>query len=1048
MMKTNKLVALFLVLAIVSTLPLSAFAVDADEEPSETPQTQRYTQTIHIKNVDDLMELADLCRLDTWSVGKMVVLKADLSLEGTGFSSIASFAGCFDGNGHTISGLCLADTVTPSGLFGKLQATGIVRDLTVSGTVTPTGDGQLAGGIVGENYGTITGCSFVGSVAGSGNTGGIAGINALSGKIMDCSVSGMVVGSDMTGGIAGCNLGNIVNCVNRANINTVSADPSIDPENINFDFLTDISKLKALDVSSAAMDTGGIAGYSSGILSACTNEASVGYPHIGYNVGGIVGRSCGYVACCTNTGPVTGRKDVGGIVGQMEPYIARNLTESDLARLERQLQELDALLDTAMEHAEGASGVLTSRLNGIASSVGSAASAAQDIRTTGTISGNVTGSVDGATDGSVTVTPVEGEIGGGVHVEEGSVSGGGIQIGDGSISGGGIHAGEGSASAGVAGSLSGSVEGEGSTSIGAGLDAQAQIDISTNLSGLSSALYGMAGQMGMLSGELAGASEELLADVVLIKEKTNEITTTGFALLMGEGDDLIVDDSTTVNIDQITLGKVYDCANSAAVTGDINVGGIAGDMGLEYALDPEDDLNLNVDGTTKRKYEVRVVIQCSRNAGNVQSKRNYVGGIVGKMDMGLIAQCEAYGSISSESGDYVGGIAGICGSTIRHCFAKCSLSGRKCVGGIVGSGVEETKTGASSTVAACYAIVAVTDSEQYMGAISGAYAGTFLENYFVSDALAGINGMSYTGCAQPMDYTQLLEWFENQEDTTKTAPEEAVTGSPVELPEEFRKFHLTFVADGEILASQVFAYGASFSDEVFPDIPEKEGYYAHWDAEVLKDLRFDTTVTAVYEPYITALSSADVRNGDRPIFFAEGMFAETDTLTAASVALTPGAFHLTSGIGEAIRNSLIDGRLNTEVVEQWELSLSGEDASEHRIRYLPPDGDAEHMDVYAMVDGVWVELETEVIGSYVTFSIRENNVAIAVVHSVNTWWAWLILAALLLAAGILLVWVVRRHRKGRHESLPDSVEAEEGTESTSDTPETREPETTPEKPAD
>lgn len=1051
-MKRNKFFALFLVLAILFGSVLPVFAAEPEDgeltEEQEAPQSETETlmETIYIENAEDFIELAQMCRLDTWSARKNVILKADISLEDTAFSSIPSFAGYFDGNGYTISGFYLTDTLTPSGLFGKLDVTGVIRDLTVSGTVSPAGDGQFVGGIVGENYGTITGCVFTGNVAGSGNTGGIAGINALSGKILDCNVSGIVIGSDMTGGIAGCNLGSIADCINKAAVNTVSVDPTIDPADINFDFLTDVSKLTSLDVSSAATDTGGIAGYSSGIIKDCTNRASVGYPHVGYNVGGIVGRSCGYVSACGNTAEVTGRKDVGGIAGQMEPYIAKNLTESELAKLERQLQELDTLLDSTMEHAENASDTLTNRLNGIASSVSSAASAAQDIRTTGTITSTVTGSVDGSTEGNATVTPVEGEIGGGIHVEEGSASGGGIQIGDGSISGGTIHVGEGSVSAGVSGSVSGSLEGEGNTAIGAGLDAQTQIDISTNMAGLASALYGMAGQMGMLSGELSGASEELLADAASIKEKINEITTSGFDLLMGnDEDDIIIDDSTTINIDLITLGKVYGCTNSAIVTGDINVGGIVGDMGLEYSLDPEDDLNVSIDRTTKRKYEVRAVIQRCKNTGTIQSKRNYAGGIAGKMDLGLIAQCEAYGSVSSESGNYVGGIAGICSSTIRHCFAKCSLSGGKYIGGIVGSGVEESKTGTSSTVAGCYAMVTIAEHEQYIGAISGAYAGTFLENYFVSEDLDGINHMSYTGCAQPMTYTQLLEYFEKSEETTKEDPEasasEAVSEDiaedtatddelpeeppaedpsteestvmvpTMELPEEFQKFNLTFVVEGEVVYSEVFDYGATFPEEIFPEIPKKTGYYAYWDHDVLKNLRFDTTVTAVYEPYISALASSDVRNGDQSIFFAEGDFGETDTFTVTSMALTPGTFPLINGIWDAIGKSLRDGKVSTEVVEQWQLQIPGDDTATHRIRYLPPNEDAEHMDVYALMDGEWVELDTEVIGSYVTFSTSEHDASISVVHSTKTWWAWLIVGALLLALVILIVWVVRKHWK-------------------------------------
>ena len=46
------------------------------------------------------------------------------------------------------------------------------------------------------------------------------------------------------------------------------------------------------------IDSGGIAGLSTGIIQYCTNKGSVGYEHVGYNVGGIVGRQSGYVYAC------------------------------------------------------------------------------------------------------------------------------------------------------------------------------------------------------------------------------------------------------------------------------------------------------------------------------------------------------------------------------------------------------------------------------------------------------------------------------------------------------------------------------------------------------------------------------------------------------------------------------------------------------------------------------------------------------------------------------------------------------------------------------
>lgn len=1016
-MKKRKLLALVLALGVLLGTAMPTSVVEAIEAEDIAParlgeeaETAEYIEIIFIETAEDLVALAENCRLDSWSLGRKVVLLGDISLEGISFEPIPTFAGVFEGNGYTISGFYLTDTMTPAGFFGQLQSTGVVQNLTVSGTVMPTGDAQFVGGLVGENHGTLTGCTFTGSVAGASSTGGIAGINGLTGSILNCSVGGMVTGEDMTGGIAGCNLGSISSCVNRASVNTQSSDPSVNLEDIQLDFLTDISKLTSLDVSSAAVDTGGISGYSSGIVKDCTNKAPIGYPHVGYNVGGIVGRSCGYVASCTNTAEIYGRKDVGGIAGQMEPYMVKNLTESELVKLEQELSELDDLVTTALEHASGASSTLTNRLNGIASSIGSAASAAKNIHTTGTLSSSVAGSIDSSVDGGVTVTPVEGEIGGGVHVEDGSITGGGIEMGDGSIAGGGIHVGEGSISAGVGGSLSSGVEGEGSASIGAGLDVQTQISISTNLSGLSAALSSMAGQMHLLSGELGSASEEMLADVALMQSKVNAMVEEGFDLLLREEDDTVVDTSTTVNIDTITLGKVHDCTNASAVNGDINVGGIAGNMGLEYAIDPEDNLHLQADNATKQQYEVRAVIQSCTNTGAVQAKRNYAGGIVGKMDLGLVAQCQSYGSVSSESGHYVGGIAGICSSTIRYCFAKCTLSGGNYIGGIVGSGVEETKTGSSSTVAGCYAMVNVGEHGQYTGAISGAYAGTFLENYFVTGELSGINGMSYANCAQPLSYEAFLGNFQEAE---------------TELPDPFKTLTLQFVAEGKVLYSQSFAYGASFSDTVFPDIPQKEGYYAYWDRAELKNLQFDTTVTAVYEPCISALSSGEERSGGHPIFFVEGDFGAEDTLTAVPMALTPEAFQLPTGLWDAIGKSLTEGKVNTEVVEQWQVSILGDAGTAHTLRYLPPKGDAGHMGVYALTEGTWRELETEVIGSYVTFSMDENQAQIAIVHRQNTWWAWLLVGVLLLALVIVFLCLLGKKRKSPKAPVTEEV-AEEG----------------------
>ena len=127
-----------------------------------------------------------------------------------------------------------------------------------------------------------------------------------------------------------------------------------------------------------------------------------------------------------------------------------------------------------------------------------------------------------------------------------------------------------------------------------------------------------------------------------------------------------ITDASAVDVDQITLGKLSACRNEAAVSGDINTGGVAGSMALEYALDPEDDVSSDLDGSYKRQYTYRAVLQHCVNTGAITGKRSYVGGICGRMDLGLITACENYGPAESTSGSYVGGVTGLTGASVRE----------------------------------------------------------------------------------------------------------------------------------------------------------------------------------------------------------------------------------------------------------------------------------------------------------------------------------------------------------------------------------------------
>ena len=56
----------------------------------------------------------------------------------------------------------------------------------------------------------------------------------------------------------------------------------------------DVTHINNTENLSVYTDTGGITGFSSGLLQGCKNVGEIGYPHVGYNVGGIAGRPVSY----------------------------------------------------------------------------------------------------------------------------------------------------------------------------------------------------------------------------------------------------------------------------------------------------------------------------------------------------------------------------------------------------------------------------------------------------------------------------------------------------------------------------------------------------------------------------------------------------------------------------------------------------------------------------------------------------------------------------------------------------------------------------------
>jgi len=299
---------------------------------------------VHIHDEGEFLLLAEQCRTESFSTGKTFYLEKDLDLSEQENLFLPVMDGVFEGNGHQITGVSLKEEMSDYGLFRYVGANGKIRNLTVEGEVASGGEQENTGIIAGSNAGKIENCISRGTLNGQTSVGGIAGSNEETGSIIRSRNEAQIDGRTGTGGIAGSNEGTIEDCSNAGNINTSrKALKEMDGEgSVAISIPNAVTGLAA---DERANQTGGIVGRSTGSVSYCKNEGTVGYRHLGYETGGIAGRQSGSISYSSNEGTVYGRKDVGGIVGYFEPYEASSYDRDISRELEDQLDELSDLVD-------------------------------------------------------------------------------------------------------------------------------------------------------------------------------------------------------------------------------------------------------------------------------------------------------------------------------------------------------------------------------------------------------------------------------------------------------------------------------------------------------------------------------------------------------------------------------------------------------------------------------------------------------------------------------------------------------------------------------
>ena len=606
----KRISALLLCLLLVLSLPVTALAEEAQDSEEGT--------TLRIARRQQFLDFAENCRLDSYSRNLSVILLTDIELTGVDFSGIPIFCGNFDGNGHTVSGLSITRDGSNMGLFRYVDASAVIQNLTVLGAVTPDGSRSAVGGIAGHNAGKIQNCFFDGTVSGSDDVGGIAGINAITGIIDGCHSKGVITGDHRVGGVVGNNLGVVRSCNNRSGVNTTAEENQIKLSNISLETITGSESV------SAVTDIGGIAGTSSGVIRQSKNRGNVGYQHMGYNVGGIAGTQTGYLYKCENFAQVYGRKEVGGIVGQMEPTTFIEYTEDTMQLLQSQLGTVSNLTGQAFSTIQDGNSDMGVQVDDLYNSLVDAKDALDTL----------------LPNGDDPYPPDRDTIDAAINNANSSLAAAG-------------------------------------SSLYAIMDS-----VNDTADSLSRIMRSIAGQISAMSATVGSASQNLggtIEDISdrdtaeILSGKVEKCTNSGAVLgdlnaggvvgaiayenRLDPENDLQIGGDNSMNFDTQLRAVILGCENSGSVTAKRqNVGGIVGWMAL---------------GLTK---------DCLSTGSIDAEDANYVGGVAGRSD-GYVRRCSAKSAITGNA--YVGGIAGE-GLTVTDCRSMVQLTGSEKTGAILG----------------------------------------------------------------------------------------------------------------------------------------------------------------------------------------------------------------------------------------------------------------------------------------------------------------------------------------------------------------------------
>lgn len=640
--------------------------------------------------------------------------------------------------------------------------------------------------------GFITNLNISGSINVTGsqeNIGGIAGVNK--GVINESSFSGKVNASTATGAIAGYNHENakIVRCTSDADI-------------------------------LATNQTGGIAGVNDGLISSCTSKSrvntqeldttldiggvDVGTLNLTQNVidrndmGGIAGESTGIISDCVNYGKIgfahTGY-NVGGIAGKQSGKVITCSNEGEIYGR----KDVGGIVGQAEPDIE--SEYLNDRVDDVQSSIDIINSTLNNMSSS---MNNASSDVKSYTENIIDqykelLDKLQDKLNGNNDNDE---------------------------------KIEDFVD-----------DISKDIENST----VADDIHGLADTVDSEIRTIADSIERISAQ---IKNIGNTVTET---MDVVTSDDNYIEDISSADSAQNSDGVIAKSVNRGAVHGDINAGGIAGTMNVEYDVDPEYDLDITETTNVRLRSTVSDVVIYCINYGEVNSKKDCAGGIVGLQELGLVYGSEGYGTVKSETGNYAGGIAGNSASAITDSYSLCNVESEDYTGGICGKGY---------TMQNCISIPAILGDGEAKGSLAGIIEsdGEVSTNIFVNDIYGGIDDINYSGKADSASYEAVMA-MEN-------------------IPDGFHRVTLVFKADGNVIDTKNIAYNANLGVSELPSIPDKDGFYAQWPENIVsKPILQNTVVEAEYHVWIESVAGDIASQNDKPLFIAEGKFYDDNKIT-------------------------------------------------------------------------------------------------------------------------------------------------------------------------